>query len=355
MWMIKSRYFFPVFLFLLSLMYVCTVIPQDLSQAEALERNGNRREAVKYYTVWLEQNRTAPRFYEILMKTAGLVEEIDQKMAILSSYLYVPRDVKQRYTLLKELAVLEELSGDIENAQKHYELSSFIDPHNKDFVSFLSSALLLFELGRLDRAEAQANTLVTLAHESRIILQAKLLLGRIYVHAQRIEELKLLLSELEKGLSEDTGSPVVLLSMIDLFLYAGMEGAAEDTGKKLKEWYPESVEAALAADSGSVSYLLTPSRLLRPELPQTVSKYVQNEGAVETVGVQTGSFRDRENAVYMSRDLQNLGFSAIILDSEREGRTYYKVMIPDIPMENSQHILIRLKEKGYEGFLIFTD
>ena len=69
-------------------------------------------------------------------------------------------------------------------------------------------------------------------------------------------------------------------------------------------------------------------------------------------GVQTGSFRDPENAAFMLADIRDLGFSASLRSVEREDGTYYRVIVPIAADQDPQELIVALKEQGVEGFLV---
>ena len=69
-------------------------------------------------------------------------------------------------------------------------------------------------------------------------------------------------------------------------------------------------------------------------------------------GVQTGSFRDPENAAFMLADIRDLGFSAALRSVEREDGTYYRVIVPIAADQDPQELIVALKEQGVEGFLV---
>ncbi|MBN1835271.1 MAG: SPOR domain-containing protein, partial [Spirochaetales bacterium] len=72
--------------------------------------------------------------------------------------------------------------------------------------------------------------------------------------------------------------------------------------------------------------------------------------------VQTGSFRDPENAQYMVRDLKAAGFGAEISEKQLDGKKFYRVVIgPAMAPEEAQQLMLRLKVAGFEGFLLFLD
>ena len=75
-----------------------------------------------------------------------------------------------------------------------------------------------------------------------------------------------------------------------------------------------------------------------------------------TALVQTGSFRDRENAEYMVRDLKASGFEAEVVEKTIAGSLYYRVVIgPLMTVDQAQAVLMKLKDASFEGVLLFPD
>jgi hypothetical protein len=153
---------------------------------------------------------------------------------------------------------------------------------------------------------------------------------------------------------------------------------------------PESVLLG-ATDEGTTEYFPSPSRVLGgvafsgiptveerstpvqsgpaparsteadPGGDSTASTPVDDDPAPEgdapaVAGIQTGSFRDPENAAYMAQDIRSMGFAAEIRTTESDGATFYKVLVPLPPNStpgDAQETVVRLKERGVEGFLVF--
>ena len=75
-----------------------------------------------------------------------------------------------------------------------------------------------------------------------------------------------------------------------------------------------------------------------------------------TALVQTGSFRDRENAEYMVGDLKAGGFAAEIVEKRIGDTLYFRVVIgPLMTVESAQAVLMQLKDAGFEGVLLFPE
>jgi len=69
--------------------------------------------------------------------------------------------------------------------------------------------------------------------------------------------------------------------------------------------------------------------------------------------IQTGSYTVIDNAKSMVSTLEKKGFSAIIKEKIVRNTTYYTVVLPNIPKGKSQDFIIKLKDKGIEGFLVY--
>ncbi len=90
--------------------------------------------------------------------------------------------------------------------------------------------------------------------------------------------------------------------------------------------------------------------------PQDGPQEEDREPAPKNVLVQTGSFRDPENAHYMVRDLKERGFDARIVEKEIGATLYYRVVIGSPQsVESAQLLLLRLKDATFEGVLLFPE
>ncbi|ORC37319.1 hypothetical protein B4O97_03765 [Marispirochaeta aestuarii] len=106
----------------------------------------------------------------------------------------------------------------------------------------------------------------------------------------------------------------------------------------------------------SAAFLLSP-RDGAYEAPASVE---QNEGVPsgetqdsENISIQVGAFSREENAAAHIEYLAGKGIRAEILERKRQdGATVYKTVISGIPQSSAQRELIRLKEKGIEGFIL---
>jgi cell division septation protein DedD len=95
---------------------------------------------------------------------------------------------------------------------------------------------------------------------------------------------------------------------------------------------------------------------VQPEQPTVQQPPATAEPPKPTVLVQTGSFRDRENAQYMVRDLKASGFEAGIVEKQISATLYFRVVIgPLMTVDQAQAVLMKLKDASFEGVLLFPE
>jgi cell division septation protein DedD len=224
---------------------------------------------------------------------------------------------------------------------------------------------------------------------SALRARAAVLLARAVEAQGRAPEAEQLLRGLIDAPQTDAGSlPAIHLQLYRLLAAGGRVEEAERVRQLLVERFPRSPEAAAARPQagGSAGHIVpapTPADLFGfAEAPAAPAPAGEPEGdgnrpAPQGGGtsqapaessaapsasppklalVQAGSFTVEENARYLVRDLQKLGYPARVLERELDGRRFYRVVVdPPGPVEAAQALLLMLKNAGYEGFLLFLD
>jgi cell division protein FtsN len=134
--------------------------------------------------------------------------------------------------------------------------------------------------------------------------------------------------------------------------------SAAKTGAGSKD-PPANVPATVPGDAApGAGEPATDSESAAPERPRPKESGEGTEKAAPAPQalVQTGSYRDPENAHYMVRDLKAAGFAAEIRDATLHGKTFHRVVIgPPMSWEEAEKMMLRLKEAGFEGFLLLLD
>ena len=286
---------------------------------------------------------------------------VEDQIVALKNRLEVSESALESREVLIRLARLEELAGDLDSAQKHYQQASFAVPGSKDFPSLLSSAVLLFEIGEFQGAEAQCKAIIETCQIPDLVEGAYVLLSRIYFATEREAKAMQVFgggTDLS-GLSKH--SAPTLLWIYQLAQKMQNSALALRAKQLLTSSYGNSVEAAIA--SGNSGILPSPSLFLglsvsdatagKAESIEITSATSQEFESDNLLSVQTGSFSVRENAEYAIQDLLTAGFSATISEKVVNEKQYFRVIIQNINSKDLQDLLTKLKESGFEGFALY--
>ena len=362
-------------LLLVTLFYLSTqpLAADDLQKAQSLEKSGQTAEAVSLYEKWLQSSPASAAWDRTLLHTAELMTDPSQAVATLLGGLPKLTTETARHEVYVRVGRLDELLGDWTGAQESFQNASLV-PGPKDFESLLQSARILIQLGELPKASAQVRSIVAICQDPAIVAEAQVVLVRLDAISGRTSQAE---TEITKLLDGSVGlSPQSLAELYDAAARLGLSKQQTQIRAALKTRYPQSPESSVI--DGKTPAFPSPARLLgfsqspygdaaappagSTALGSTVSgpaTSVEQPAAgnpakgQQTVDVQIGSYRDHTNAEYRLQDLQNAGFTGTILKAEIGGSTYYKVVIPSVPLAQSQEVLTKLKVKGFEGFLLY--
>ena len=244
----------------------------------------------------------------------------------------------------------------------------------------LRRADVLIQLGRAEEAREAARLGRDSASDRGTRVAAIAIMAKAYAAEGRMREAQDILRGIDVVASEGTLAPDTLYHMYTSAIALGEDSTASRTRARLVETYPDSPEALLLREGGEppVFAALSPTAIARggfsvagpqaepqaepraePQAePPTGTKEATPSAAGLRTYVQVGSFRDRENAQYMRSDMESMGFTAEVRSKELSESTYYQVLIPVVPdpdetsREAVQQVVVELKERGYEGFLI---
>ncbi len=263
-------------------------------------------------------------------------------------------------------------------AAEMYRKAFELKPDQWDLL--LRSAAMNLEIGNTQEAREaltrviERATTITLQREAALLRVRGLVMDGEYDIALRHA----------KALADELPHPATLLLLWQVAGVAGSGEVREQAAQNLTGTFPGSPEAAIVASSNAnetaqITSFPGPSTILmdisafrgppgavglsdRGEPPTSerlvvVPQPIQ-EPAPVVQGIQTGSFRDRENAQFMVSDLRDIGLEAVISERETERGRFYRVIVPaDLSGEGinvpAEELVIRLKEIGIEGFRVF--
>ncbi len=330
-----------------------------LSEAEALEKSGKYREAADLYTQWLEKNQDSTVFYKTLLHAAEIDPDPQSEIQTLSKFLPLIKNNAGRYEILIRIAVIRELLGEIDGAQKDYVKASLYASGDDYFRALSASSCLLIEKGEYDSALTQAEIVFRNAESPYEKEKSIILLSKIYIISGETEPAFQILESLSNESTALSTEYYLWIHFIGVnFGSAKME---EEGMKGLARLYPDSPEIEMAR--GNIAYYPSAAYymgLYSPEIPkQTENAEPDNPGTAVTVDdppivIQAGSFSKKVNAEHLVKELDKKGYDAGIRQIQINDNTYYRVILLDIGPDNLNETLLELKDHGFEGFLLYN-
>lgn len=158
---------------------------------------------------------------------------------------------------------------------------------------------------------------------------------------------------------EGVSDPAVrLLAAWDLFAAArDGAGSAEEAADRLARLFPGSPEAAmaLAEARGAPSRVVeAPAPWLFADVPDAPAPApLPTAAGTRTFAVQAGSFKVRENAVELEKDLQRAGFAPVVVEVTASGTTLWRVLAGHgLDRAAAEDVLHRLRDAGYAGIVV---
>jgi tetratricopeptide (TPR) repeat protein len=270
-------------------------------------------------------------------------------------------------------AELHALRGNLEQAAVVYaEAASTAGNRGRAATYRFEEAALRLELGESEAARALAEAAVAGARNPTVQRRAALVGARALAAEGRLEEAFERARALSEAEHAPTLEPDTLLFLNRVSRRLDRPDEAERAQRLLAELYPESPELMLLRGGSNVVEMPRPSTVLGFEATSPTSVSVpdsEHEGTSaadrtgdgaggdegdagdDPRGVQVGSFRSTENARDMQRRMGEAGFTAEISDSA-DG-SYHRVVVPVDGAREAERLILRLKEQGFEGFLVF--
>jgi cell division protein FtsN len=352
----------PPLLFLLALL-PAGIRAQEAEKPEELLRRadslatGDAAAAVALYREWLRANTEAESLAQVLQRAVDACPEAADALRLLAEFSPRLRDPAAREASLERQSALLRLSGRVEEAL----IAQIALPETP--ARLVERAGLCLELGLTGEAEQMLQRALD-PGDGEASAAARLLLARVYLATERQAQGERELRALLESGAQARAIPAALLILGEALRARGDTKAAAEVLAELQARFPASPEALLAAVPGA-RYPAQPLRLLPPEPPAAAAAAVPAAGPATSLPsavpaaaprqalVQAGSFRDPENARYLVRDLEARGFEARLVEKTVGEARYYRVVVgQELNPESAQALLLRLKDAGFEGFLL---
>lgn len=320
-----------------------------LETAVEEQRAGNHYRAAEHFENWLSEHPDHEGLPQVLSLYFDSVRDLQRARTVLREVQEGCTDGENSKTILFYLAFLQEMRGEITDAQQMFEFANMRSTKAADISTFFHSIRLLISMGEFGRAEAQTKAIITTAGDSVLRSRGKLFLSYINYLTGKLREGERLLTETHTGIEKMSAADVYLF--YTLSEKYGRTQFSATARELLSSKFGGSIEFAAAEDGGTV--VIGPSLhyfQLSAGTREEEKPGMEDSGMVR---IQTGIFAERENAETLVDALEKNGFFAETVQIDREGPPLYRVVSPSLPAESSQEYILRLKEKGFEGFLLF--
>lgn len=345
------------------LLFLSAALPGDeLAEAKKLEEKGSIEEAVQLYTRWIEGRKSLDSAaVQILLHTVDITSNIDLARKLLETSLSRIESREEKSRMRGLLGSFWERVGAFEPAQRSYQTAYEEFPEPSSFPFLLRSAYLLYELGEYEESEKQARVVGNLSTQPDEKWSALFHLARIFSVTERTSDALHVARRLLKE-GEDAGREVqtVLFFLYSLTGSLGLKEEQETYKTRLSKESVLLTRLLNPKEKTQVQVLPLPSEFLGPGVSfvksssnsSSVRSTPSNESSPTPRAIQLGSFTLRENAEYLAKDIQALGFPAIVKQAKRkDGTTVFRTIVP--LHTDPQTVLVQLKERGFEGFFLF--
>jgi tetratricopeptide (TPR) repeat protein len=276
------------------------------------------------------------------------------------------KNAEKKHDAYTQLARLLFLSGDIENAAAAWENAAHANPEKRDDAALAESAVCYVSIGDWDKADGIVKLLLLTSRDDKNISARA-----AYLHGQ--------IEALHNGNTEALDAIADNPDYVSFrpAIYYTLWQASGDNGyrTKLLTEFPDSPEAYSAADgvkgSGHVAALETAHWLLFPgreEFRGITQKEVQPDGksaspnlsakhtgavaasAKTSRSLQTGLYREKENAALQAARLEADGFNAALTPRTVDGTSFWAVSVSIPEGATMKNTIERLKEHGFDAF-----
>lgn len=322
-----------------------------------------------------EDARHTGAFPALLKRAAEQAPTIRDLLNLMDRHVAALEEAEDRELaaeLLSLAAHALETGNRYSEAGRMYRRAFAATPDN--YTLLLAAASMDLETGRTAQALADLTTVVERGSPVAVQRQA----AALRVRALLLEDQGDRALEHARSLVGSHASAGMWLLLWDVAREHQSTADRERAERTLRERFPDAPETALlpppAGESSRITFFPGPGRLLTggappsrepeptagepPDMREPRETAPPAAGDPGNPGLQTGSFRDAENARYMVSDLAEAGIMAVVSPTETDHGRFYRVIIPLDPREEdgqrrAEELVIRLKEMGVEGFRVF--
>lgn len=354
---------------------------------------------------WLARNQSSPQLGSVLLRAVTSAPTVRDAENLVERHLERVTNRSERAAVLMQLGMILELANRYGEARTAYARALEASPAM--WSASLRHAALAIEQGDLSEGVLILTRTINQAPSRDLQRQAALLRARAHALGGETDRAFTHLADLVGYRGPDSAmADAGLVEDEALFLFHEVATVRSDTAAR--DWaadaltargrfLPEAMLATPGGNADAAEFYPTPSRVLggildtRPMATRSTDSRpsgTRGPGAATDTApgdsgaaapapssstpvaggqdapaddaavsaIQTGSFRDAENARYMAEDIRAIGFAATVETAETANGTFYRVLVPmpagSTPAD-AQRQVVELKERGIEGFLVF--
>lgn len=298
---------------------------------------------------WLDANIESPYFYNKLMETYSQIPDTQASIELLIDYVNLIQDAKSKHGVYQKIAALSEMVGEIQQAQRFYQVAYFADPANADFLSLFYSAYLLFQMGEFSNAINQLEILTIKSKDNVILAKSTLLLSMVYYLDEKLEDSE---KQFKKAIAMYNKDYHAFNFFQNSFIswYHFNTSYLKTGNLNLKHDIQEFSKTNYKA-------MLSFSEFLIYQLKLSSSQYSEYKSAMPDIDegqimIQVASYTNKANAEAMIERLQGLKFNVITSQKMINNSIYHRVYVIPEDENNVEKTIMDLKQNNLEGFLV---
>jgi len=316
----------------------------DIKDARESYNNGDSDRALAQYDDWLNLNRNSDKFTSVLLEISELEGDSDKICTLLEKQVKFVKPGSQKILIYERIAQLYDLGSHLNKAQLAYQNAALGNLDSVNYKNLLQSSLLLIMEGNMLLAESQLKEVITNSPDSQISSLAN----------QYYAIIKYLSSLPEKDLSTNNNSSESLYLAYLIAMVNNDKQTVADLKSQISKKYPNSPNTKLITGKiDALPNIITSFGLLNTEITGIELGNRDKPQIHSNFNIQVGSFKDPENAHFLSVDIKKYNFSPIVEEQIVNNIKYYKVLLYYEDEAGMIKALSELKQKGFDGFPIY--
>jgi tetratricopeptide (TPR) repeat protein len=309
------------------------------------EKNGETQKALEILYKLAETAKPEnEQYFLILDKIISLETNISKILITTESKILKIPNTNQKVQLLKKLAVLMELSGNIENAGNYYEMIYQLNSSDENLAYLINAAIINLETGNTEKALSLAEFVISKA--KRMVDMQKAVLLTIYIdilEGKRDSAFKKMSQILEDKYTEET-----LFIIYKISHWYDNKSINEKVKNILQKTHTQKIVDELDVYQKPLSpiFLFAAAEPEKATATASQKKYYAY--------IQAGLYSSLKNAENMMQRIIRTGLPCEIIESIRSGEKYYRVVVPVETEKQIENYNLILKDNNIESFIIFN-